>query len=357
MIPAISVALVGCGAVTEMFYAPTLIELEKEGLLTVRGLVDPSPERLRVMAGFFPNAPHARDIAELREIELGIVASPPSFHAKQTLQALEAGMDVLCEKPMAVTSAEAESMIAAARKAKRILAVGLFRRFFPVVSYIRHLIASRQLGSLLGFSIQEGGPFTWPAKSDAFFRKEHAGGGVLLDTGVHTLDLVLHWFGDPEKIDYADDAMGNIEANSKLDLRFAAGLRGSVLLSRDWQTSNLYQFEFERGTASFEGGDCQQVSLQLNNMPMQVTGMVHESRFAGQASETAFTYSQAFAEQVRDVVDAVRTRRDPRVTGEEGIRSLRLIEYCYAHRHLRPMPWLTAQEWQTACKLAGQVAS
>jgi len=357
MIPSISVALVGCGAVTEMFYAPTLIELEKEGLLTVRGLVDPSPERLRVMANFFPNAARVRDVAGLRKIELAIVASPPSFHAAQALQALEAGMDVLCEKPMAVSSSECETMIAAARKEKRILAIGLFRRFFPVVNYVRHLLASKQLGDILSFSIQEGGPFTWPAKSDAFFRKEHAGGGVLLDIGVHVLDLVLHWFGEPEKIDYADDAMGNIEANCELELQFAGGLRGGVLLSRDWQTSNVYRFEFERGTVSYEGGDCQRVSLQLKNMPMYVEGVVHRSRLPGEPAEPTITYPQAFAEQLRDVVSAVQTRRDPRVTGEEGVRSMRLIEYCYEHRRLRPMPWLTGPEWRAACKLAGQVAS
>jgi predicted dehydrogenase len=357
MISGISVALVGCGAVTEIFYTPTLIELEKEGVLKVLALVDPSPERLRVLGCFFPNALTASDLAKLSKIDLAIVASPPPFHAKQTRQALEAGMDVLCEKPMAVTSSEAETMIAAARKGKRVLAIGLFRRFFPVVSYVRQLVTSKQLGEVLGFAIQEGGPFTWPAKSDAFFRKDHAGGGVLLDIGVHALDLVLHWFGDPEKIDYTDDAMGNIEANCELNLHFSGGLRGKVLLSRDWQTSNSYRFEFERGTVSFEGGDCQRVSLKLKNMPMQVEGVLHESRLPGHPPEPTITYPQAFAEQLRDVVDAVRMRHDARVTGEEGIRSLRLIEYCYAHRRLRPMPWLTTPEWQAACKLAGQVTS
>ena len=357
MIPSISVALVGCGAVTELFYTPTLIELEKEGLLTVKGVVDLVPERGGKIQSFFSQATSARDLAELRGIDLAIVASPPPFHAPQTLQALKMGLDVLCEKPMAVTAAEAESMIAVARNEKRILAVGLFRRFFPVVRFIRSLVVSKQLGNIRTFAIQEGALFNWPTKSDAFFRKDYAGGGVLLDIGVHVLDLIFHWFGDPEKIDYADDAMGNMEINCEVNLQFVNGLRGNVLLSRDWQTTNSYRFEFEHGTVVYEGDHSDKISLQLNGTSIQIEGMLLENRFSGQPIQPSVSYPQAFSEQLRDVLDAVRTRRDPQVTGEEGIRSLRLIEHCYAHRRLRPMPWLTAPEWKAACILTGQVTS
>jgi predicted dehydrogenase len=358
MLPAmISVALVGCGAVAEIFYAPTLIELENEGLLAVRALVDLSPERTAVIARTFPQAASARDLADIRDVNLALIASPPPFHVKHTLQAITAGMDVLCEKPMATSVTEAESMIAAARQAKRMLAVGLFRRFFPVVRYVKYLIDAKPLGALRSFAIQEGGPFSWPAKSDAFFRKDYAGGGVLLDIGVHVLDLVVDWCGDPQKIDYADDAMGNIEANCEIGLNFANGVRGSILLSRDWQTTNSYTFEFEQGTVRFEGGDCQTVSLELKGVPMKAVSLLHELRWAGRQPQAAITYPQAFAEQLRDVVAAVETRREPCVTGEEALRSLRLIETCYAQRRLRPMPWLTAQEWKMANVLAGQVAS
>jgi len=268
------IALFGCGAVSEHYYAPVLQHLEKEGAVEVVAVFDPDAGRAAKFCAPFREAAAYPDESFLKKtpLDLAIIASPVSWHESQTLAALEAGMAVLCEKPIAGDTEAAERMIAAAKKHGRFLAIGLLRRFYANVHFTRQLIESKALGAVKGFSIQEGGPFNWPARSDSFFRKKTAGGGVLLDAGVHVLDQVIHWFGEPQELNYADDAMGGLEANCRIELRYSSGCTGTVQLSRDWQTSNLYVIEFERATLKLRAGDARDAELQLNGSSFALEG-------------------------------------------------------------------------------------
>lgn len=349
------VALLGCGAISELLYAPALQHLEVEGTAKLVTLFDKDPQRVAEFQKLFPEAASCQDESFLEKtpLDLAIIASPVHFHAAQSIRAIEAGLAVLCEKPMAVNTQEAERMIEAARKHQKILAVGLLRRFYANVQFTRELIQNKTLGSVKSFSIQEGGPFNWPARSDSFFRKKIAGGGVLLDIGVHVLDLVVHWFGEPEKITYADDAMGGLEANCQIDCSYAAGFEGSIRLSRDWETANCYVIEFERGTLKLRAGEADQVEIQLKDSTFSIKGPVKD-RVSG---ASAPSYHQAFMVQLRNLIDAVQTAGRPAILGEEGIRSLRLIEKCYQARTLMPVPWLTSAEWKSAQILAAKEAA
>src|SRR5262245_5937646 len=96
----VRVALIGCGAVSEHYYAPALGELEKAGLLQLLVLVDPNVGQTERLKTCFPSAQVQKDLAGLSGsvIDLAIVASPPRFHAAQTIALLRAGVSVLCEK-------------------------------------------------------------------------------------------------------------------------------------------------------------------------------------------------------------------------------------------------------------------
>src|SRR5690242_11656729 len=101
----VMVALVGCGAVASCYYAPALAALEGEGVVRVAALLDPDPRAIDELRRAFPAARAVDDVAGLghERVELAIVASPPRLHAQQTIAALQAGVAVLCEKPMATT--------------------------------------------------------------------------------------------------------------------------------------------------------------------------------------------------------------------------------------------------------------
>jgi predicted dehydrogenase len=341
-------ALVGCGAISELYYGPALQEACKHTALEVVAFCDPTAARLDALLKFFPEAKGVTNLDELLAFkpDLAVVASPPKFHAAQTNALLAAGVHVLCEKPMASSVAEAESMIAAAKAAKRVLAIGLFRRFFPALQMIQSLVADGSLGKPVSFRFAEGGVFNWPAASASFFQKQHSRGGVFLDLGVHVLDLVCWWFGEPASFTYEDDAMGNLEANSRLALTFPGGLTGEVRLSRDTPMNNRFVIEFERGRVTWKVGDGNRLDIRLNGAPFSFGGELREN------GSPAATYHQSFVKQLLNFAAAARGTEPVLVPGEEGIRSLRLIEASYAQKRLMPMPWLTEAEMKVAHQLA-----
>ena len=360
----IPVALVGCGAISRLFYAPTLKALAGPENLRVAALVDPATQNLSRLAEDFPDALRFATIEDARigPDHLVIIASPPRFHAPQSVFALRKGATVLCEKPMAASLEDAEQMIAAARDGAGLLAVGLYRRFFPAAEAIRGLIEMETLGVLRSLKIQEGGPFGWQAASESFFRRDATPGGVLYDTGVHTLDLLLWWLGEPNEILYEDDAMGGLEANCRITLSYPNGCTSEVRLSRDWRTENCYVFCFEHGCARWTVNDANHLEILVDGLAVSVRGaLVQASQRGGRIVEQgpANSNAQSFIEQVRNVAAAKRGLERLKVPGSEGIRALRLIDRCYRDRRAMRIPWLTQDEVVEAQRLAasrGQMA-
>ncbi len=344
----VPLVLIGCGAVSRLFYQPAILELIARNEVRLAAVVDPL-EHARVT--LLEKLPSAQSVNDLRQVEapagsLAIVASPPRFHSAHCHAALERGWHVLCEKPMATTASDCAAMTAAAEAADRILAVGLYKRFFPSSDYLRGLCQGGALGRLLSFDLQEGGPFTWPAASPSFFVKSETPGGVLLDIGVHVLDLLLWWLGDPASFDYADDAMGGLETNAVLKLAYASGAKGKIHLSRDWTTRQLYSFEFERGSVEWTVNQANAITVQLKGLPA-LQGTLVDS-----LAVPAYTNPQCFIAQLQNVVAAVRGQAVVRVNGRDGERVTRLIEDCYVNRRLLNQPWLEPAEAARALQLA-----
>lgn len=352
----VPVVITGCGAITRCFYVPALRYLESFGHVRVVALCDPDPVNLAAAAAEFPSARAVERLGDaplLREQTLVIVASPPQHHAAQAIFALERGCAVLSEKPMAASLADAERMAAAAARTRCPLAIGLYRRFFRATQTIRELVQHRTLGPILSFNVEEGGPFRWEAASESFFRREATPGGVLYDTGVHTLDLLLWWFGEPSDFDYRDDAAGGLEANARLSLRYGAGFTGEVRLSRDWHTRNRYRFRFAHGTVTWDVAHAGRLSVTLDRAPFTLQGELvpHTGAGLGEGSP------QAFIRQLLDVVEAVHTGSPVQVGGPEGLRSLRLIEACYRARQPLVQAWLSPEEASGLAHLAPAEAS
>jgi predicted dehydrogenase len=354
--PVVRVALVGCGAVSQRYYAPALQELARHRLLHVSALYDPEPRNVTRIEQSFPGAYRAGDLAGLptQQIDLAIVASPPRYHADQTITLLRSGLSVLCEKPMATSVTEAEAMIEAAGSAPGILAIGLFRRFFPAAQTIHRIISLGVLGELISVTCSEGRPFRWPVQSPTYFSRATANGGVLMDIGVHVLDLLLWWLGQPEIILYEDDAMGGIEANCRLRCRWPGGTTGEIRLSRDCELPNRYVFRGTRGRLSWNVDDVEGLELMLAESSLGLRAMIHtlDERSALPAlGRPADNFQQSFIAQIRNVVAAVHGTEPLRVPGEEGILSLGLIEASYLRRTLMPMPWLGEDEQARARRL------
>jgi predicted dehydrogenase len=342
----LKVALVGCGAVSKLYYTPALKELEDLKQLQVTALFDPNPASMVQVSKAFPIATQVHNFDELTKLglDLAIIASPPQYHAGQTIQLLQAGLSVLCEKPMALSVAEGEAMVAAASAAQRILAIGLFRRFFPVARTIHHVLSRNILGAVKSFSCYEGRVFRWPVQSASYFNQN----GVLFDIGVHVLDLLIWWWGPPEEIIYEDDAMGGVELNCRIWLKFPQGFTGEVRLSREFRLPNSYTIQCENGQINWDLDETNKLQMGFPDSSYFLDTQLHKISGNNKSliipGPVAEDFHQSFVNQLRNVISAVHGMEVPAIPAKEGLPSLKAIEYCYSHRSLMKMPWLGEQE-------------
>jgi predicted dehydrogenase len=129
------------------------------------------------------------------------VASPVFLHAPQTLASLRAGKQVLCEKPMAMNYAEAQSMVEAARAAGKTLGVAYYRRTYPKVTRAKELLRQGVIGRpLLAYVTC----YEWRSGKEVerawLYDPALAGGGPLFDIGSHRIDVLNFLFGEPQRV-------------------------------------------------------------------------------------------------------------------------------------------------------------
>lgn len=217
----IQVGIAGLGRSGWDMHAKALALLPQ--MFRVTAVADPRSERqqeARERFGCQTTAEFADLLTTHPEIDLIVVATPSHFHAEQTVAACKAGKHVLVEKPMALTVAEVDRMIAAGREAGRILTVNQNYRYQPDFRKIREIIASGKLGEIVQIRVavhQFGRRWDWQTLTEY-------GGGILNNHGVHWLDMMLQLIDDeaPELFChmvrtplYAGDA----ESHAKLILR------------------------------------------------------------------------------------------------------------------------------------------
>jgi predicted dehydrogenase len=281
--------------------------------------------------------------ADVREVpgraEAAVLALPNHLHAPVAVELLRAGVHVLVEKPMALSVAECDAMLEAAAAGGARLTEGLQFRFFDSTRLVAELLAGGLLGRLEGFDLRLGVISIWPSVSDYMLRRETAGGGVLMDYGVHVLDLLLVWLGDWREVRYRDDARGGIESDCEVEIAFASGVRGRAEISRTRNLRNTCLFTGER--ASLEVGIWDPdppIALTAGGATTILSGRARPDD--GSGGRDGLDFVGAFRRQLDDFADAVREGREPFVPGSEGRRSMALIEACYAVREPLVLPWM-----------------
>src|SRR5207248_4775346 len=131
----------------------------------VAALADPVKERVDELAKKYKATAFAdyKEMLKSPEVDAIVVAGPNSLHAQQSIEALNAGKHVLCEKPMATTREDAQAMIKAAEKNKKFLMIGLNQRLMPPHVRAKEILSSGRLGKPLAFrtAFQHPGPEGW----------------------------------------------------------------------------------------------------------------------------------------------------------------------------------------------------
>ena len=144
------------------------------------------------------------------EIEAVSVCTPNRMHTQISIDALKAGKNVLCEKPAARTYAEAKLMQEAQHETGKVLNIGVVNRFNAGVNKLRELIQSGELGEIYHIYVSFRAHRSIPGLGGAFTTKESAGGGVLIDWGVHYLDIVMYCMDDPKPLTVSAKAFSKL---------------------------------------------------------------------------------------------------------------------------------------------------
>jgi predicted dehydrogenase len=328
----IRAGIIGCGAIAKLGHLPACMLVPS---CRLQALVDLNPARAWELAARWSIPVAGTDYRELLSaFDLAIVATPPATHGQIVTDLLSRGIHVLCEKPMATTSADCQRMIDAADAGGAVLSVGHQRRLHPNLHMLKRLIESGSLGSVERIEIEEGRSFNWPSQSGYMFRADQCG-GHLLDTGAHGLDTMIWLAGGARArlLDYKDDALGGVESNVLLSLSFDNDVEATFRLSRTRAFSNTVVVQGTIGRASASLDRPNQLTVA------QVTpggDVVRKTELL--CGRHKFTLWDALTRQLEDMAMSILYGRAPRVTGADAAQVVELIERCYAQRDARPIP-------------------
>ena len=195
---------------------------EDAELVAICGLEDDRAEQLASEFGGPDTFGSLDDVIAKADLDVVSIATPTAMHAPMAIRALDAGVHVLSEKPIAETAASAAAMVAAAERNDRVLDVSYNHRRRGVVKALGDAIADGLLGDVYyakaGWLRRRG----IPGLGSWFTRKESAGGGPFMDLGVHMIDIVLHLLGEP--------SVGSVSASTYAEFgpRGLGGMHGSV---------------------------------------------------------------------------------------------------------------------------------
>jgi predicted dehydrogenase len=221
--------LVGAGGIAQA-YAQAFNESECCDLVAVADLREESAAALAEIVGGTAYADY-RQLADL-ELDAIIVATPPATHPEIACFFMERGTPVLCEKPLTTNVADAEKMIAAAEKAGVQFTMASKFRYCDDVIKAKGILASGMLGDVLQFE----NAFT--AKVDMSKRwnsdAEVSGGGVLIDNGTHSVDIIRYFLGGIDSV-LVVDAGGtqglSVDENVKMFAKTRDGVTASIDLT------------------------------------------------------------------------------------------------------------------------------
>ena len=326
------VGIIGCGKITEVRHAP---EYSENPRCEIGGFYDFVPERAQAFAEKYGGRAFESVEALIESVDAVSVCSANRAHAQNTICALEAGRHVLCEKPMATSLAECEAMVAAAKKANRLLMIGHNQRFNRAHQEARRLIQDGTIGRVLSFHTAFGhsGPENWTGTPNPwFFDKKRAAMGALADLGIHKTDLIHFLLGEPivrvsarmTTLDkhFPDGSPITVEDNALCIYETRSGAVGQMHVSwtfygREDNSTRIYGTTGE--IRLYDDPDYSLILECRGREPMRLNPdriQTNDDQNAGKRVSTGVI--DAF-------VDAITLNKPTPATGEEALKAMRVI--------------------------------
>ncbi len=338
-----NIAIVGCGAVTELMYVPAINRLkENNQAIKVSAVVDKNIESAKKIASAFGDGTNRlTDYRELfnKQTDAVIITLPNYLHAKVGTEFLRQGINVFLEKPMGISVNECDTLIKASKDSGTTLAINHFRRRYPSLQVIKDLIESNLLGKMTGFNVYEGRKYDWPLASHWLFDSTINKGGTLIHNGCHTIDILIWMLEEMDVIEYRDDLINGkgIEADCDIAVKTKDGAAGKIRMSFVTRLKNKHSYEFEKGWIKWNSDDVTGFEFGFWDIPsVQKVSFSRPEVMAPYASVEKpvdnFSLMECFADQIENFLQSIEKKEDPYVTGDDAKRSIEFIEQCYSNR-------------------------
>ncbi|WP_077601905.1 Gfo/Idh/MocA family protein [Oceanobacillus sojae] len=323
----IKVAVIGCGSIATHRHLPEYAANENVEITAVCDVVG---ERAREAAVKYQAKAYTDYKTLLKEerIDAVSVCLPNYLHAPVSIDALNAGMHVLCEKPMATSIEEADKMIEAAERNGKKLMIGHNQRFVASHRKAKELIESGAIGNVYSFrtAFGHGGPEGWSAdgKESWFFKKDEAFIGAMGDLGVHKADLVRYLLQDEfvevgAFVETSAKENTDVDDNATLILKSAKGTIGTLAASWAYtaKEDNSTVIYGEKAILRLEDDPAYSLVVQYANgeTVKYELGAIQSNDEGGQTTTHVINH----------FVDSIQTDTAPLIDGEEGKKSLAII--------------------------------
>ncbi len=305
------VALLGAGWIMD-YHARAVIEHPGAELVAASNWREPSLAKLAARHGIPRTTTDWRELAADPAVDAAVIGTPNALHAPQAVAFLEAGKHVLVEKPMARNLGEADAMLAAAGRSGARLMVAHCWRFHDDVLALRARVAAGELGEVVktrGYGVHAGwGPSGW------FTDPELAGGGALVDMGVHAIDTTRFLLGDPlpsRVLATVATRYGDYAVDDEAIVLVSWSNGTNSIVESGWWQPHLGGLEADTevyGTAGY---------ARVWDRTELPDGYQHCSQ-------------PMYSAQMAEFVEALAVGRQPRPSGEDGRVVLEVVERAYA---------------------------
>ncbi|MGG3468603.1 Gfo/Idh/MocA family oxidoreductase [Neobacillus pocheonensis] len=321
------VGVIGCGSIAQHRHLP---EYKANKNVELVAVCDINEERASEVAEKYGvnSFTSYEELLSSGTVDAVSVCTPNYLHAPISIAALEAGIHVLCEKPMATSKQEAESMIAAAKKSGKKLMIAHNQRFVPSHQKARQLIASGEIGKIYSFrtAFGHGGPEGWSVegKEGWFFQKEKAFVGAMGDLGVHKTDLLRYVLGEEivevgSFVETSAKNFADVDDNAVCVLKTENGIIGTLAaswayVSKEDNSTIIYG---EKAILRLEDDPTHSLVVQYANgeVVKYELGKIQSNEEGGQQNSHV----------IEKFVESVLLDQEPPVTGVEGMKSLEVI--------------------------------
>lgn len=325
----------------------------------LRTIADAMPEQVELVAVADPSAPNrelfvtmygyrhayadAREVLSRADVDAVFVCTPTVFHAELVRSAAVAGKHLFCEKPLAMSHAEATEMMAAVRRAGIKAQIGLVLRFSSVYTVMRELLHAPEVGDPVAVIFRDDQVFPIRGVHHTAWRKDRTltAGGTLIEHGVHDLDLLTWFFGPIARLRaWQQNRAGHpgVEDYIAIELEFASGLRAQLV--NIWhdivqRTSNRRLEIFcQRGFLASDHDMVGDIRMQVGDGSEQrIDTPSVLQRFAASLRRTdsrfADWYAVPYLCQDLAFVEALLADREPSPGLEVGVEAQRIAEAAY----------------------------